>query len=235
MSEGNQLTAFSGIPFSPAALAKPKREDKGYAPRLQLVSTGSSGLVEKGVSVGNYGLVDGDNVSDLGDSLTIIPLVRLDKAVDFSDSEEVVSAFGEDNPEFQRIKGEVDENGYDSGCMYGPLFLAFLVETCQFVELFLNNKSGRNVADDFNPFLPIGKEVAESLNVEPRAPQPVQLTSVLLPRKPSKKTRHKWHAIEVAAHEGPLNVAEPPSQEALQKACDNFVKQSIVEDEDRDR
>lgn len=230
----NELAAFSSIPFSPAALAKPRQNlDRGYAPRLQLISTGTSGIaMKKQAQVGNFAIVDGDRVEDVGDSHVIIPLARLDKAVDTSGDSAVV-AFGQDNPEFQSIAARCDRDGFDSGCMYGPVFLVFHVGTCQFLEIYLNNKSGRLEAERINTYLPISKEAAEQYGVDARAPAPVSLSSKLIPAK--GKRRNSWYVP--VAEDGPatLNVETPPSPEELQKACGNFIKQAQVEKEDRDR
>ena len=237
MSE-NQLAAFGSIPFSPAALAKPKQNlDRGYAPRLQLVSTGTSNLaMDKKAEVGNWAIVDGESVVDLGDSVVVIPLCRLEKAVDFSNSDNdigVVSAFGADTEAYIAIQKASDEFGYDSNCMYGPLYLGFCVTTCQFVEYFCNNKSSRNEAPRLDAFLPISAEAAKQYKVEAREPVPVSFCTKKV--KGRGKNKNQWYVPVITAHEGELNVENPPVPEDLAKACANFVKQTIVEEDDRDR
>lgn len=225
----NNLVAFSGIPFSQAALAKPKANpDRGYASRLQLCSKGK--LIDEGkVRPGSFAIIDGDNVVDLGKEITCIPLVVLDKALDVS-GDEVVVAFGKDNPEYQRI-AEASKTA-DSGCMFGPVFLVFETSTCQFLELFLNNKSGRNEADRIAAYLPISEEAAKEYGVPARAPSAVTVNSKLCKSKNGKWT---WFAPECGPGPDNLNVETPPTNESIAKACGDFVKQSIVEAEDRDR
>lgn len=236
MSE-NSLVAFGSIPFSPAALAKPKQNlDRGWASRLQLVATGSSNLAmeedkEKRIEVGNFAIVDGDNVVDLGNSVTFIPLTRLDKALDISGStgEPVVVAFGEDNEEYQRIAEQSTVK--DSKCMHGPVDLVFETSTCQFLELFFSNKSGRMEAPKMGPFFPISPESAKAYECEPRAPRAVTMTSKLV-----KKGTNKWYVPVISDGPKSLNVANPPSQEDITKACNNFMKQAAPpEKENRDR
>jgi len=227
MADSNSLVAFSGIPFSQAALAKPKQNlDRGYASRLQLCSKGK--LIDEGkVRPGCFAIVDGDNVVDLGKEVTLIPLACLDKALDVS-GEEVVVAFGEDNPEYIRISKE--STVQDSGCMYGPVYLVFETSTCQFLELFFNNKSGRNEAPKLATFLPISAEAAKAYKVEARAPRAATVKSKLV-----KKGKWSWFAPEIVDGPATLDVETPPSSEDIVKACENFAKQAIVEDEDRDR
>ena len=237
----NELAAFGAIPFSPAALAKPKTNaDRGFAARLQFISTGSSKLVSSGkCKVGHYALVDGDNTSDLGTAVTVIPLGRLDKAIDFS-GDDCVIAFGEGTPEFDKIKQEVIDAGFDSGCMYGPVFLCYDVGTGQFVELFLNNASGRNEAENINTFLPVSQAASDQHfeqtgdRVAPRAPRACVLGSKEVTSKRGKKSY--TYNVPTTAEAGQVNVGAPPTAEQLTKAVSNFFKQAEPkEDEGRDR
>lgn len=231
----NQLSAFNAIPFSPATLAnKPKRNlERGYASRLQLVATGTSGLaMDEKCKVGNYALVDGDEAIDLGNDLTVVPLVRLDKAVDFS-GDDVEVAFGVDNPRYVDIAGRSDRDGYDSGCMYGPVYLVFETGTGQFLELFLNSKSTRREDSSLIPFLPVSQEAAAQYDCEPRAPQMVSLSS-----KKLERGKNKWYVPVVKEGPPSVDIADPPTPEEITTACLNFVKQTEaekVEEETRSR
>jgi len=223
----NDLTTFGGdIPFSQAAIAKPAAsQDRDYAARLQLVSKGK--MVDKGLArPGSFAVVDGENVTDLGNSVDCIPLACLDKALDVS-GEEVSVAFGKDNPEYQRIAAEALKP--DSGCMFGPVYLLFERTTGSFLELFFNNKSGRVVADRLGALLPISKAAAEAHGVDARAPQAANVSSKYI-----EKGRYAWYAPEIAKAEG-VSFDNPPSAEALTKAVVNFLKQGEFEAESRDR
>jgi hypothetical protein len=237
----NELAAFGAIPFSPAALAKPKTNaERGFASRLQFISTGSSKLVSSGkCKVGHYALVDGEQTYDLGPSVTVIPLGRLDKAIDFS-GDECIVAFGEGTPEYESIKSEVTTAGFDSGCMYGPVFLCYEVKSGQFVELFLNNASGRNEAENINTFLPVSQAASDQHfeqtgdRVDPRAPRAAILGSKEVTSKRGKKTY--VYSVPTTSEAGQISVGEPPTQEQLTKAVNNFFKQAQPkEEEGRDR
>lgn len=226
----NQLAAFGGIPFSPAALT-PKKDralERGYAPSLRLIATGTSKLVsEDRFGVGNYAVVDGQNKTELeDDELLVVPLAKLHKAVDFSEKDETVVAFGEETEEYQRIAGECDEGGYDSGCMYGPLYLFYLVNTSQFVEFYLNSKSAKFEEDSIDSYLPISEEIAEQYGVAARPPQLVTLSAKLV-----KGKRNQWYVPVVSDGPKSLDGIDPPEAEAVLKACENFVKQAEESDD----
>ena len=226
-NENNSLVAFGAIPFSAAALAKPKQNlDRGYASRLQLCSKGK--LVDEGkVRPGSFAVIDGESVIDLGKAVTVIPLACLDKALDVS-GDEVIVAFGEDNPEYKRIQHQAGSQ--DSGCMFGPVYLVFETSTCQFLELFFNNKSGRNEAPKLATFLPISAEAAKQYGVEARAPRAATVKSKLV-----QKGKWSWFAPEVVDGPASLDVETPPSAQDITQACENFAKQAVVEEEGRDR
>lgn len=240
----NAISAFSSasLPFSAAALAKPRTDnDRGYASRLQFISTGSSKLVTAGqVKIGSYALVNGEKVVDLGKEILVVPLGRLDKAIDFSSGDETIVAFGEGTPEYDKIKAEVVKDGFDSGCMYGPVFLCYEVSSAQFVELFLNNVSGRNEAENINEFLPISVEASDAHfaatgeRVNARAPRAAKLGSKEVTSKRGKKTY--IYNVPTTAEGGPLNVSTPPTTERLQAAFASFFKQAEPKEaETRDR
>jgi len=236
-----QLAAFGSIPVSEAALPSTEKKAKPqgkFLPRVQFVSTGSSKLVtEKKVGVGHWALVDGDVTTDLGESIDVIVLARVDKGVDFSGDETVVafkSQNEEDNAEYARIEAEVIADGYDSGCMYGPVFLLFLCDTEQFVECFLNNTSGRNEADNIDLFLPISVEAAKANDCEPRAPR---LATLGTKEVTSKRGKKSYTYNVPTTNEGPKSIKldNPPEPTEVIERCNKFVDQTKIEKESRNR
>jgi hypothetical protein len=236
------LAAFGSIPVSEAALPSTEKAAKKpqgkFLPRVQFVSTGSSKLVtDKKVEVGHWALVDGDETTDLGESIDVIVLARVDKGVDFSGDETVVafkSSNEEDNAEYARIEAEVIADGYDSGCMYGPVYLLFLCDTEQFVELFFNNTSGRNEADNIDLFLPISVEAAQANDCEPRAPR---LATLGTKEVTSKRGKKSYTYCVPTTNEGPkaLQIDNPPQPAEVIERCNKFVDQTKIEKESRNR
>lgn len=221
----NALATLDDLPFSDHSIAA--RNDPapgGYARRLQLVSKGK--LVDSGqVKPGHYAIVDGDDATDIGDKVDVIPLAVLDKALDTS-GEDVVVAFGRENPVYQEIFEASKER--DSGCMVGPVFLVFERSTGQFFEYFANNKSAVSEAKKIYPFLPVSKAAAKAHGIEPQAPRPLNLSSKYIEKK-----KYSWFAPVAKASTATFD--NPPSKEALLGAINNFLKQAEVEEESRER
>jgi len=185
----NQLSVFGQLPFSPAAtsIAAPASEVPSYFPRIQLYSKGAA--IDQGlIRPGHYGIPDGSSVTDIGPSIDIIPLAVLDKALDVSNRDKIVTVFGRDNPEYSRIKSESEIA--DSGCMYGPVFLVLERTTGKFYELFANSKSARRELDEkLKNYLPVNDTAAAQLGIEPRNAAPANLSVKFV-----KKARYSWHA-----------------------------------------
>jgi len=225
------LAAFGAIPFSPAAIAVPGAQTGKFLPRVQFLSTGSCKLVSEGkAKVGSYALIDGGNVIDLGKEINVIPLCKLNKAVDIAEG---VSHFAP-SEDYDRCVAAVEDSGFDSGCMYGPYYLLFLADTEQFVELFLTNTSGRNEESNIDSFLPISAEAAAQHGIEARAPRPATLGSKEVTSKRGKKS-YTYNVPLTNECTTTLNVENPPTQEDVISRCNKFVAQADVETESRSR
>lgn len=230
----NELAAFGSVPFTPAIVKKAKQDlDKGYAPRLQLVATGNSKVVlEDKAKIGEFIIVDGESVTKLGKEITIVLLGKLFKAVDFSGDEAVVN-YDSESDVYQGIAARQESGGIDSGCMYGPLYLGYLVDTESFVELYLNSKSAKREEDNLDNFVPIGVEQAKALDIEPRSARLTTLKSRFI-----DGARFKWFVFDTKAGPESLKGVKPPTPELVAKACTNFYKQAQpeqVEEESRAR
>ena len=93
----------------------------------------------------NYGIPGSDDeVTDLGDTIDIIPFARRPKAIDMTDSEAIIVNYDPESEEFKRIAAASMEK--ESHCMYGPSFLVYEKETKSFLEFFCGNKSARQEA-----------------------------------------------------------------------------------------
>jgi hypothetical protein len=184
----NQLSVFGQLPFSPAAtsIAAPASEVPSFFPRIQLYTKGSA--IDQGlIRPGHYGIPDGEAVIDLGPAIDVVPLAVLEKALDVSNRDKIVTVFGEDKPEFARIKA--DSEVADSGCMYGPVFLVLERTTGKFYELFANSKSSRRELEKLKNYLPVNDTAAAQLGIEARNAAPANLSAKFV-----KKPRYSWHA-----------------------------------------
>jgi hypothetical protein len=230
----NELAAFGSVPFAPAITKKPKQDlDRGYAPNLQLVATGNSKVVmEDKAKSGEFIIRDGQDVERLGKEVTVVLLGKLFKAVDFGGDETVVN-YDPESDVYQDIASRQLKDGINSKCMFGPLYLAYCVNTESFVELYLNSKSGKREESNLDNFVPVGPEQAKELGIEPRGPSLATLKSRFVDGK-----NHKWFVFDTKAGPETLDGVEPPSPELVEKACVNFYKQAKeeeVEEEDRAR
>ena len=115
-----------------------------YIGRLQLFTKGKA--VNKGqVRPGHYGIPEGEEVIDLGDTIDIVPLAKRPKALDMSDMDAIITKYDPEDAEFKRIKAESLEK--DSHCMFGISFLVYERSTARFgVLLWLQEHAERGEA-----------------------------------------------------------------------------------------
>ena len=221
----NELSAFAAPSFTPAIATKPKQDlDRGYAPRLQLVATGNAKVVlEDKAKAGEFIIVDGADCTNLGKVVNVVLLGKLFKAVDNSGDDTIVN-FDPKSDEYQSIVAKQKAKGFDSQCMIGPLYLAYNVDNECFVELYLNSKSAQREEGKLDAYVPIGPEQAKELGIEPRTPTLATLKSRFIDGK-----QYKWFVFDTVAGPASLDGVEPPAAEIVNKACENFYKQAVVE------
>lgn len=175
-----------------------------FLPRIQLVTKGK--YVDKGkISPGHYGVPEGeDEITDLGADIDILALAVRNKALDTT-LDPPLAVYDASSEEYQRIRAQANEK--DSGCMFGPSFLIFERNTARLYELFLGNKSGRQEASKFGPYLPISEEQAKTHGVEAKGPTPLTLKAKYIERP-----RYSWHAPVVAKCSTPITNLPPIDQ-----------------------
>lgn len=237
----NSLNALSNslaIPVAQTALKPVNRTvERGYASRIQLNHPLSKAVSELGGKPNEFCVVDGSNVTDLGASIEIIPIARLDKAVD-TNADPIEAVYDPNCEIFQRIAE--DSKTPDSGCMFGTVLLVYELSTGDFYEIFFSSKSGRRSAPDYEAYLPISAEAAEAHGVDPRPLSVIQVDAEVIttqPRGKKKKFSYPVHKV-VGPVEDPDFGDNPPTAETLQGVVDNFLKQAeenAVEEEARDR
>lgn len=188
--------------------------------RLQLYTKGKA--VNRGlVRPGHYGIPEGKDVVDLGDSINLIVLARRPKALDMSDSDAIIAVYDAKSDEFKRIQATAAQK--DSHCMYGPSFLVYEESTGRFLEFFCGTKSTRAEAKRIFPFLPLTQGAIDALaergedvsNLEARGPLPLVLKSKLV-----EKGSYSWH-VPVAQKGDPLS--KTPPADAVVREIQKFL------------
>jgi hypothetical protein len=167
--------------------------------RLQLFIRDEA--VRKGlIQIGHYGIPESDkSVIDLGVSVDLIPLARRPKAIDTTDSENVVVSYDFESDEFKRIAAKSAESGLC--CQYGPAFLVFERSTGRFLEFFCGTKSSRIEAKNLFPLLPLTQADIDAKRavgydvsgLKPHGPIPATLKVNV-----AENRRGTWHVPVVA-------------------------------------
>jgi len=190
--------------------------------RLQLFTKGKA--INKGqVRPGCYGIPEGEEVIDLGDTIDILPLGRRPKAIDMTDTDAVLVNYDPESDEFKRIAATSLEK--ESHCMYGPSFLVIEEKTGRFLEFFCGSKSTRSEAKKIYPFLQLtaadierqklaGKDVSE---LKPHGPLPLTLKSRLV-----EKGTYSWHVPVVSKCATPFTKLPPIA--AITKELTAFIE-----------
>ena len=178
------------------------------------------------ISPGHWGVPETkEEITDLGDSIDILPLARRPKALDSSDSSAIIVSYDEQSEDFKRIVEQSTES--NSNCQYGTSFLVLERFTGQFLELWLNSKTSRPEARKIFDYLPLNQaridrlvaaaEAAGKLAPElvPHGPIPVTVKVRL-----AKNKRFSWHAPSVVKCSTPMKV---PSTEVVVKEINKFL------------
>lgn len=193
--------------------------------RMQLYTKGKA--INRGlIPPGHYGVPEsGEDITDLGDSVDILPLARRPKAMDLSDKEAIIVSYDVNSEEFQQIEAMANEK--DSSCMYGPSFLVYERSTGRFFEFFCGSKSSRGESKKLFPFLPLTTKDIELRGLtdqEPHGPIPATLKVKLV-----EKGTFSWHAPAIVKCSTPFS--NLPAMEVIVKEIEKFTsaKGSSVE------
>jgi len=162
--------------------------------RIQLYGK-SSNIVGSGkFPMGHFGLVDGQEVMDLGSQFDCIVIAWRPKAMRTGETIEIL--YDPTVPNFQKI---VDESEIkDSGCMFGIEYLLWLPEH-GYLPFFLNNKSSKYEAPAFKAM--IGKAAT--------------VKSILIETK-----RYTWHAPKIIKCTVPFTAL--PTEDEVRKEITSF-------------
>lgn len=113
-----------------------------YLPRLQLMTSNSQKCKSGEFPINHYAIVRDQNFEDMGKACDVLVVDWRPKALEIS--EQVISVFDHESPEFKRI--QVASEGKDSGCMWGPEFLVYVPAGKAFATFFMGTKSSRREA-----------------------------------------------------------------------------------------
>jgi len=201
-----------------------------YLGRLKLY-TKSKDAIKGLIQDGHYGIPESEKeITDLGDSVDILPLARRPKAIDMTDMEALVISYDPGSEEFKRIQAHSLEA--DSHCQYGPSFLVYERSTSRFLEFFCGNKSSRRESGKIFPFLPLtqadidAKAAARNPvgDLKPHGPIPVTLKVEV-----AENRKGIWHVPVVTRCSSPFT--RLPSDDVIRREIVKFlaVKDNGVE------
>jgi hypothetical protein len=148
----------------------------------------------------------------------VLVLARRPKAMDLSDTNDIVTVYNPEDAEFQRIAGESGKP--NSGCMFGVSFLVYERTTGRFLELFFGGKSSRPVASEVYPYMP----------AEGQGPAPMTLKSKFV----KNKKNNTWFVPVVCPCSTPIEINEAKAIDEIQKFI-NPPKTEVVEKPENQR
>jgi len=232
MSKKNELavvsqqlgTLFSGVIGDEASKAlidsDSLSQGSKFLKRIQLFSGGK--LVKKKlIEEGHFGVPLGaEKVTDLGESIDLLVIWRKPKAIDMSDTDNLIVSNDPSSSEFKRIV-EMADHVKDSGCAYGPAYLVYERSTGQFYEFFAGNASGRVESSNINNYLPVTQQAiaagkAPKGVTEPRFCVPMTLRSQYV-----EKGKFSWFAPK---SEDCLTPFDYPGMDVIQEQMKLFMK-----------
>jgi len=234
MSDKNELSVLNELFAGENALTTQSADElreldamstsSSFLQRLQLYSKGKSGPNGTLIEGGHYGVPkSAENIVDLGNSLDLLVIARKAKAIDMSDTDNIIVSNDTKSDEFKRIVDMAD-NVKDSGCAYGPTYLVYERSTRSFYEFFCGNKSGRYESSKINTFLPVTTAMIEAgvtNETEPRFAKPMTLKS-----KYTKKGKWEWFS---PVAEECLNPIDLPTADQLRSEIERFAKLEVPE------
>jgi len=203
--------------------------------RIQLYSRGKN--VDKGlVRGGHFGTpVASDKINDLGAAVDVLVLEVRAKAIDMSDTSNLIITYDSTSAEFQRIEQSAADK--ESGCSFGPSYLVYERTTGNFYEFFCGSKSARIESSNINAYLPVTQAMIDAgvtQETEARGPRPMTLRAKLIETK-----RFSWHVPTAEDCLTPFD--KLPTGEALNKEMGKVINpeeakvESVKRDTNRSR
>lgn len=199
-------------------------QSSSFLPRIQLYWRGPA--VDKDlIGKAHFGSPrSAEDIVDLGKNIDVLVLVRKAKAIDMSDTDNIIVSNDTESAEFKRIV-DLADNTQDSGCAYGPTYLVYERSTGKFYEFFCGNKSARFESSKINTYLPVSPAMIEAGltdEKEPRGPKPMMLSSEYV-----TKGRYSWYVPKASDSLTPFD--KTPSMEELKDQITKFLKKEDTE------
>lgn len=155
-----------------------------YSSRLQLFSFNSGAVKEEKIKAGRFAIVNGQELTDIGDEIVLMPVAIRAKAMDLSGDRPVI-AYDLAGSLFKDIQLRSKEK--DSNCMCGVEFLVYLPNQDVFTTFYLSNAT----------------LLREAGNMKANIGLPVKIKSKLI-----KKDKLSWHGIQIASFPSDITVPE---------------------------
>ncbi|MHC4702442.1 MAG: hypothetical protein ACYTFQ_17905 [Planctomycetota bacterium] len=194
-------------------------QSSDFLRRLQLVSKGKY-VDSKQVGPGSYAvIIDGEKADDLGDKIDILVLARRPKALDMSDTSQVIVSYDKSSDLFQDIAARSSVK--DSGCQYGVSFLIVERSTGCLYEFFCGSISLRREIPTLSAYMALSAAQIEARGlqgVEPHGPLPLTLGS-----RNIKKARYSWFVPVPQKCSTPFTASQVPKEEVIRKEMDRFI------------
>ncbi len=189
--------------------------------RLELKSKGKLIDTEK-VKPGHYAVIkSSEDADDLGDTIDILPIARRPKAIDMSDSDQIVVTYERQSDLFKQIEKKAGQP--NSRCQFGASFLVAERSTGKLYELFLGSASNRREVGTVSNFLPLTAKQIEERELEgekPHGPLPLTLKSK---RVENKTQGFSWFVIVPQPCSNPFTNDQIPSTEVIKDEIDKFL------------
>lgn len=173
------------------ALAKYNSEDfnavatsTDFLPRLQLFGSNSAAVKEDKIGVAHYGLVQGEDIVDLGKEVDLLVVCWRPKALEITESG-ILAVHDTNHHDFERIKRLSSVK--DSQCMFGPEYLVWVPSQMRYATFFAGSKTARR----------------EARNIQTLLGKAATFKSHLI-----KTTKYSWHGPQVVPCSAPIELPE---------------------------
>lgn len=186
----NELSTLQGLSqskFGTDDATKAVSSSGKFLPYLKLCGSTNKFVKNRSVGMGNFAIVDGDNITDIGDSIVGLFFSWRPKAIDYDAGGEVQVAYDPASALFKKISTEDGQSQE-----FGPEFLVWLPEQEQLVTYHLGNATGRRESPKI-----LGPMKANN-----------GIAALRVNSKYIETKKYSWHGPEVHTYDGPIESPE---------------------------
>jgi len=192
-----------------------------FLQRLQLISKGKY-VDTKQAQGGDYAIIiDSDTCKVIGDTIDILVLERRHKALDMSDTAQVITSYDPETDLFADIKARSAEK--DSGCQYGVTFFITERSTRKPFEFFFGTKSLRRALSDMYAYMSLSPAQIKARKLpegtDPHGPMPLTLKSKNVR---SRDGKFSWFVPVFQDCSTPFTIDQLPAAEKLNEEIIKF-------------